>query len=58
MRKTTAGWKLLTWLKYCSEMWVPLSHLKESNLVQVVLFTKSCGLQDEPAFQCWVPYTL
>lgn len=39
-------------------MSVPLSQLKESNAVQVVLFLKSFGLEDKQAFQWWVLYTL
>ena len=39
-------------------MWVPLSQLKESNPVQVSLFAKSHGIQDELAFRWWVRYRL
>ena len=53
-----AGWKILTRLKDQSEMWVPLSQLKESSLVQVALFASSRGIDNEPAFSWWVPYTL
>ena len=58
MRRTTAGWKILTRLKDQSEMWVPLSQLKESSPVKLAVFAQSKGIADEPVFSWWVPYTL
>ena len=58
LRKTTVGWKLLVKWKDGSETWVPLKDLKESNPVEVAEFAKARGIDDEPAFCWWVPYTL
>lgn len=58
LRKTTAGWKLLVVWKDGSEQWVPLKLLKESNPVDVAEFAQARGINDEPAFSWWVPYTL
>lgn len=55
---TTAGWKLLVLWKGGGEQWIPLKDLKESNPVEVAEFAKSRGIDDEPAFKWWVPYTL
>ena len=40
------------------ESWIPLKDLKESNPVEVAEFFKVKGIDDEPAFVWWVPYTL
>ena len=58
LRKSTAGWKLLVSWKDGSNQWVPLSVMKESNPVDVAEFAKAVGIDDEPFFQWWVPYTL
>ena len=57
-RKTTMGWSLLVRWKDGSESWVPLKDLKESHPVEVAEFAKARGINDEPAFAWWVPYTL
>ena len=58
LRKSTKGWKLLVAWKDGSEQWIPLSVLKESNPVEVAEFAVAKGIDDEPAFKWWVPYTL
>ena len=58
MRKTTCGWKLLVLWKDGSKTWLPLKDLKESNPIEVAEFAKSRGVEKEPAFAWWVPYTL
>ena len=58
MRQSTVGWKLLVLWKDGSEEWVPLKLLKESNPVEVAEFAISQGIENEPAFAWWVPYTL
>jgi hypothetical protein len=58
LRQTTVGWKLQVAWKDGSETWIPLKDLKESNPVEVAEFAKAKGIQDEPAFAWWVPYTL
>ena len=37
---------------------MPLKDLKESHPVEVSEFAKARGIDDEPAFAWWVPYTL
>jgi hypothetical protein len=58
LRKSTAGWKLLVAWKDGSEQWIPLSVMKESNPIEVAEFAVAKGIDDEPAFCWWVPYTL
>ena len=52
------GWELLVKWKDESESWIKLSDLKESHLIEVAEFAKAQGIDDEPAFAWWVPYTL
>jgi hypothetical protein len=56
--QTTVGWKLLVQWSDDSHQWIDLKILKESNPVQVAEYAKSCGIDGEPAFEWWVPYTL
>ena len=58
LRKTTVGWKLLVRWKDKSETWVPLKDMKESHPVEVAEFATARGIDDQPAFRWWVPYTL
>ena len=58
MRKTTTGWSLLVQWKNGSQEWIPLKILKESNPVEVAEFATARGIDKEPAFIWWVPYTL
>ena len=39
-------------------MWEPLARLKESNPVEVAEYAVAMGIDDEPAFKWWVPFTL
>ena len=55
---TTTGWQLLISWKDGTEQWVPLSHIKESNPVEVAEFADVRGIKDEHAFMWWVPYVL
>ena len=57
-RKSTEGWKLLVLWKDGTKQWIALRDLKESNPVECAEYATSRGLQDEPAFSWWVPYTL
>ena len=41
-----------------STSWIDLKVLKESNPVDVAEFAVARGIQDEPAFAWWVPYTM
>ena len=58
LRKTTKGWKLLVRWKDGTENWIKLCDLKESHPVDVAEFAKARGIDKEPAFAWWVPYTL
>ena len=58
MRQSTLGWKFLTLWKDGSESWIPLKLLKESNPIEVAEFAKARGIDDEPAFNWWIPYIL
>ena len=58
LRQTTIGWHFKVQWKDGSSQWVPLKLLKESNPVEVAEFVKASGVDDEPAFAWWVPYTL
>ena len=40
------------------EKWVPLKDLKESHPIEVSNFSKTRGIDDEPACTWWVPYVL
>ena len=56
--KTTVGWALQIKWKNGTKQWVNLKDLKESNPVYVAEYVTARGIQDEPAFAWWVPYTL
>ena len=58
LRQTTLGWNLQVLWKDGSQQWVPLKILKECHPVEVAEFATSRGIDKEPAFQWWVPYTL
>ena len=57
-RKTTAGWFLLVKWKDGSETWFSLKDMKEAHPVETAEFAKARGIDGEPAFSWWVPYTL
>ena len=58
MWKTTCGWKFLILWKEGTETWIALKDMKESHPVELADFAESRGISYEPAFACWVPYTL
>ena len=58
LRKSTAGWKLLEVWKNGEEQWMSLSTMKRSNLREVTEFVTANGIEDEPAFYWWIPFTL
>ena len=41
-----------------SETWVPLKDMKESHPTEMAKFSKSQGIDKEPSFAWWIPYTL
>ncbi len=55
---TTKGWKLLVRWADGTETWIPLKDLKASNPIETAEFAKARGIDDEAAFNWWVPYTL
>ena len=57
-RRTTSRWHLLIKWRDGTESWVTLADMKESNPVETAEFTHARGIDDEPAFTWWVPYTL
>ena len=58
MRQSPLRWKFLTLYKDGNEQWIPLKLLKESNPIEVAEFAKARGIDEEPAFSWWIPYTL
>ena len=58
MRQSTLGWKFLIRHKDGSEVWTPLKLLKEFNPIEVAEFATARGINEEPAFSWWIPYTL
>ena len=57
-RQTTVGWAFQIKWKNCLKSGVNLKDLKESNPVDVADYMTARGIEQEPAFACWVPYTL
>jgi hypothetical protein len=57
-RKTTKGWKLCVEWKDGSTSWERLADLKESNPVELADYAIAHGIDNEPAFAWWVPYTI
>ena len=58
LRKTTKRWKLGVLWKDGSTSWERLADLKESNPIEVAEYAIAQGIDHEPAFCWWVPYTL
>ena len=57
-RKTTVVWAIQIKWNNGSTKWVKLKDLKESNPVDVAEYATARGIQEDPAFSWWVPYTL
>ena len=58
MIHTTCGWKLLVRWKDKSGSWMPLKDMKELYHAETVYFDEVCGIDVEPDFVWWVPFTL
>ena len=41
-----------------SEAWVPLKDMKESQPIEIAEFANSGGIEKEPFFAWWIPYTV
>ena len=52
------GWELLVKWRDQRESWVRLCELKESHPIETAEFAMARGIQDQPAFAWWVPFTL
>ena len=57
-RETTKGWEVLICWKDGSTTWSKLKDVKDSYPVQLAEYAIQQGIQDEPAFAWWVPYTI
>ena len=55
---TTVGWSFLIKWKNGPKEWVHLKVLKESYPVDVAEYVTARGIEQEPAFAWWTPYTL
>ena len=58
LRHTTCGWSLLVQWKNEEEEWTPLNRIKQSLPLETTEFAVARGIDDEPAFKWWFPYTL
>ena len=58
LRKSTIGWDMRVLWRDGSTSWIPLKQLKESNPVEIAEYAVANGIDDECAFQWWVPFTL
>jgi hypothetical protein len=58
LRKTTDGYYFQVLWKDGSKQWLSLKKLKESNPVDIAEYAVSVGIDDEPAFAWWIPFTL
>ena len=58
LRKTTIGWKFLIEWDNGSRTWMDLKDMKESNPIEVAEYAVARKIDDEPAFEWWVPYAL
>ena len=55
---TTRGWKILVEWKDETSTWMNMKDVKEANPVELAEYALANGIDDEPAFKWWVPYTL
>ena len=58
LRKKTQGWKLRVVQKDGSKTCIHIKDTKEENPVHVAELAKAKGIDDEPEFSWWLPYTL
>lgn len=56
--QSTSRWKFLIQYKDVSEQWLPLKFLKKTNPLEMTEFATTIGIDEEPAFSWWTPYTL
>jgi hypothetical protein len=58
LRKITIGWSIHVKWADDSESWILMKDMKESHPCETNEFAKAHGIDNEPAFASWVPYTL
>jgi hypothetical protein len=58
LKCSTVGWQLCCQWKGGSTSWENLSDLKESHPIETAKYAKILGIEDEPAFNWWVPHVL
>jgi hypothetical protein len=58
IRKTMKGWQMCVEWKDGSTTWERLADLNESNPVELADYAVAHGIENEPAFAWWVPFTL
>ncbi len=56
--QSTAGWMFQDEYTDGRKDWIQLKDLKETNPVEIAEYVTARGIDDEVAFQWWVPYTL
>ena len=56
--QTTRGWEIYAEWKDGSTDWIALKDVKDSYPVQLAEYAVANGLQDEPVFAWWVPFTI
>ena len=55
---TTKGWELLVRWRDGSTNWIALKDMKQAYPVEVADYAIKCGINKEPAFAWWIPYTM
>lgn len=58
LRKTTVGWKLCILWKDGSTSWERLVDIKQSYPIELAEYAIANALEQEPAFEWWVPYVM
>ena len=58
LKITTRGWKILVEWKDETLTWMDMKDVKEANPVELAEYALASGIDEEPAFKWWVPYTL
>ena len=58
MRQSTMGWSFQIKRNNGSTEWVALKYLKETNPVDAYKYANARGIEKNPDFAWWIPYTL
>jgi hypothetical protein len=57
-KRNTVGWQLCCQWKDGSSSWEKLSNLKELHPLETAKYAVTMGIDQEPAFNWWVPHVL